>query len=165
MFLTLLLRDSREHRQCRLIEVGQIRGHVLFQLCILLLRDCSSGKANLVKVDNPIAIISSLCELPLHGGVLLSLLDWIRMTCPFEPLQGLLLNLVELIHSTQQRRIHVCCWKLTLEMMASIIEAHAGLLPQSPFVHNPTDLVLLEETEAPSLSLMLVLPILQLLQE
>ena len=96
---------------------------------------------------------------------MLSLLGRIRMTRPLEPLEGLLLYLVQLVHMPQQRWIHVSSRKLGHKMIAPIIQAHACLLPQGPLVHEPGDLVLLEETETPSLTLMLLLLIRELLQE
>ena len=81
------------------------------------------------------------------------------------PFQGLLLDLVLAVYSSQQGPIHVGGRVLGEEVLAPIVQAHAGLLPQSSTVNDPVDLMLLQESDAPALSCFLQLSIGELLQE
>ena len=81
------------------------------------------------------------------------------------PFQGLLLDLVLAVYSSQQGPIHVGGRVLGEEVLAPIVQAHAGLLPQRSTVNDPVDLMLLQESDAPVLSCFLLLSIDKLLQE
>ena len=60
------------------------------------------------------------------------------------------------INLSQQGRVHMGRRELLQELLGPIVEAHARLLPQGPGIHQPADLVLAEESEAPPLASLLL---------
>ena len=165
VLLALLRRDRRQHGQRGLVQMHQIGCHVLRLQVVFGLGHGGPGETYFVDVDDPISVVPGPRQEPLHRDVLLLFLGGIRMMRLLEPLQGLPLDLVHGIYSSQQRPIDVRRRKLLVEVQASIEQAHACLLPQGPAINEPVDLMLLQEPEAPSLSWMQLLLADELLQE
>ena len=102
-----LLGDTTEQRQCRLLQLGQVNGHVLLLQGPLCIRYRLPGHHRFIDINEPVTLVLGLGHHPSHTRQLLPLPLRVRLLRLLIPSDLLLLDLVEPVDLSQQRWIHV----------------------------------------------------------